>query len=420
MFDSFKPYLGDPILSLLPQFQSDPRAEKVNLSIGLYYNDAGELPVLGSVRSALTALSCEPLAAPYLPMAGDNAYRRAVQELLFGTEHVSLGNGLVSTIQTLGGTGALKIGCDVLYQHFPESEVWVCDPTWDNHLAICAASGFVVRRYPYFDPATHSVDFAAMADCLLRLAPRSIVLLHTCCHNPTGADLSRLEWDRVADIVRSRELIPFFDFAYQGFGEGVDEDCYPIRSMASAGLSFLVANSFSKNFALYGERCGALSFVCQNQGDAECTLGQMELAVRRNYSSPPRHGGRIVAQVLLDTRLRTTWRAEVDEMRWRVKAMRRLLCEALSARCRNYNFSYLLRQQGMFSETGLSPEMVGELRERFAIYLVQTGRLCLAGLNAGNVERVAEAIAEVIRYSLDSRSESANYEAISIGNSTLS
>jgi aromatic-amino-acid transaminase len=395
MFDSFKPYLGDPILSLLPRFQSDPRADKVNLSIGLYYNDAGELPVLRSVSSALAVLSGEPLAAPYLPMAGHDAYRQAVQELLFGAEHACLKGGQVSTIQTLGGTGALKIGCDVLWQHFPASEVWVCEPTWDNHLAICAGSGFAVRRYPYFDPLTQAVDFAAMVDCLLRLAPRSIVLLHACCHNPTGADLSRFEWDRVVDIVRSRDLIPFFDFAYQGFGEGIDEDCYPIRSMASAGLSFLVANSFSKNFALYGERCGALSFVCQNRGEAERAQGQMELAVRRNYSSPPRHGGSLVAQVLLDPRLRTMWRAEVDEMRWRIKAMRRQLYEALSARCRGRDLSHLLRQQGMFSDTGLSSEAVGELRERFAIYLVQTGRLCLAGLNAGNVERVADAIAEV-------------------------
>ena len=394
-FEHFKPQPSDPIFGLMARFQADPRPDKVNLGIGMYYNEAGELPILGSVRMAGNSLREHEQASRYLPMAGYAEYRHAAQALVFGGGD-NIYPGHIATIQTLGGTGALRVGAEVLKKHFPEAEVWVSDPGWDNHSTIFTSAGFKVRRYPYLANGAHVVDFAAMYACLGRLPSHSIVLLHACCHNPTGADLSRAQWLQLAELVSDRSLIPFFDFAYQGFAEGIDEDAYAIRLMAEMNIAFVVANSFSKNFALYGERCGALGFYCQNERQARKALEQMEHAVRGNYSNPPLHGARIIACILNDTELHKLWRAEVQEMRERIQSVRKRLADALSRNAAGLDFNHLHQRHGMFVGSCLSPAEVVELRSQSGIYLAPNGRLCLAGLNKSNVELVAEAILKII------------------------
>lgn len=396
MFQNVDAYAGDPILSLMEAFQQDPRADKVNLSIGLYYNEQAIIPQLEAVRQAADRLQSQlHKASLYLPMEGLAPYRRAVQTLLFGEHHPALRAGRIATIQTLGGSGALKVGADFLKRYFPDSAVWVSDPTWENHVAIFAGAGFEVHTYPWFDSATRGVNIPAMLAALQQLPPRSIVLLHPCCHNPTGADLAPEQWDRVIEVLIARELIPFLDIAYQGFGRGLDEDAYAIRAIASAGLTALVSNSFSKIFSLYGERVGGLSVVCDNADAAGRVLGQLKATVRRNYSSPPGFGAQVVSQVLNDPELNALWQGEVEAMRTRISAMRVALVKALQAALPAADFSYLLTQRGMFSYTGFSADQVDVLREEHGIYLIASGRVCVAGLNHGNIARVASAFAAV-------------------------
>ncbi|TCS39273.1 aromatic-amino-acid transaminase [Paucimonas lemoignei] len=396
MFEHFPRYPGDPIFSLVDRCRQDPRPEKVNLSIGLYYDDAGRVPKLESVRIAEEALQGESQACIYQPMAGAANYRLAVQEVLFGASHPKVLNKHIATAQTIGGSGALKLGSDLLRQYFPDSQVWVSDPSWDNHAAIFSGSGFTVNRYPYFDAATSGVKFDEMAACLAQLPPKSIVLLHPCCHNPTGADLSPAQWDEVVKIVKARELIPFCDIAYQGLGQGMDEDAYAIRALADAGVSLLVSNSFSKTFSLYGERCGALSIVCKDQEEAERVLGQMEFTVRRSYSSPPTHGGQIVARVLSTPELNAMWRGEVEAMRVRIQQMRQQLRDKIVALRPDAQCDFIVNQHGMFSYSSLLATYAQALRDRFGIYILDSGRVCITGLNTGNVERVAKALVEVM------------------------
>ncbi len=394
-FENFRPQSIDPIFGLMAQFKVDPRPNKVNLGIGMYYNEVGELPILRSVRLAIDSLAGRNQASCYLPMAGFVDYCHAAHILVFGAEE-GIDTERVATIQTLGGTGALRIGAEVLKSHFPEAEVWVSDPSWENHLTILVSAGFKVQRYPYLASGAHAVDFEAMCACLERLPGQSVVLLHACCHNPTGADLSEAQWLQLAELVRDRGLIPFFDFAYQGFAEGIDEDAYAIRLMAKMDIAFVVASSFSKNFALYGERCGALCFYCQNESQARMAQGQMEHAVRGNYSNPPMHGARIIALILNDPELNNHWRTEVNEMRERIQGVRLRLFDALSRNTVHSNFNHLRQRHGMFVGSGLSPEEVDVLRSQFGIYLAPNGRLCLAGLNIANVELVADAILKMI------------------------
>mgnify|MGYP001111142168 CR=1 FL=1 len=397
MFQNVDAYAGDPILSLMEAFQQDPRADKVNLSIGLYYNEQAIIPQLEAVRQAADRLQSQlQKASLYLPMEGLAPYRRAVQTLLFGEHHPALRAGRIATIQTLGGSGALKVGADFLKRYFPDSAVWVSDPTWENHVAICAGAGFEVHTYPWFDRATRGVNFPAMLAALQQLPPRSIVLLHPCCHNPTGADLTPEQWDRVIEVVIARELIPFLDIAYQGFGRGLDEDAYAIRAIASAGLTALVSNSFSKIFSLYGERVGGLSVVCDNADAAGRVLGQLKATVRRNYSSPPSFGAQVVATVLNDAGLKATWQAEVDAMRAHILTMRQALVDALQQVAPGSKVDYLLKQRGMFSYTGFSAAQVDRLRDEFGVYLIASGRMCVAGLNSRNVQQVAKAFAAVM------------------------
>ncbi|HAW8458800.1 TPA: aromatic amino acid transaminase [Escherichia coli] len=397
MFQKVDAYAGDPILTLMERFKEDPRSDKVNLSIGLYYNEDGIIPQLQAVAEAEARLNAQPHGASlYLPMEGLNSYRHAIAPLLFGADHPVLKQQRVATIQTLGGSGALKVGADFLKRYFPESGVWVSDPTWENHVAIFAGAGFEVSTYPWYDEATNGVRFNDLLATLKTLPARSIVLLHPCCHNPTGADPTNDQWDAVIEILKVRELIPFLDIAYQGFGAGMEEDAYAIRAIASAGLPALVSNSFSKIFSLYGERVGGLSVMCEDAEAAGRVLGQLKATVRRNYSSPPNFGAQVVAAVLNDEALKASWLAEVEEMRTRILAMRQELVKVLSTEMPERNFDYLLNQRGMFSYTGLSAAQVDRLREEFGVYLIASGRMCIAGLNTANVQRVAKAFAAVM------------------------
>ncbi|WP_028997211.1 amino acid aminotransferase [Azohydromonas australica] len=385
-------FAGDPILSLNEAFQQDARPNKINLSIGVYADESLRLPAMAAVLEAEARLTARRDARPYLPMEGDAAFREAVRALVFGAAHPAVTQGRVATVQTIGSSGALKLGAEFIRQWLPGSEVWVSDPTWDNHRAIFESAGLAVHAYPYHDPA-RGVAFDAMLDTLRSLPARSVVLLHGCCHNPTGEDLDAAQWGALTALCAQRGLIPFVDLAYQGFGEGVDADAGPVRALAEAGITGFVANSLSKNMGLYGERCGALSVVCGDAGQAEHVLGQLKLAVRRSYSSPPLHAGRVAAQVLGAPELRAAWAQELDGMRQRILSMRRALHAALVQRRPAQDWSYLLRQRGMFSYTGLSAAQVDRLREEHAIYLVRSGRICLAGLNATCIGTVAQAIA---------------------------
>jgi aromatic-amino-acid transaminase len=396
MFSHIEPFAGDPILSLNEDFQKDPRPHKINLSIGIYFDDAGRIPVLESVQRAEAQVVAAGGAKPYLPIEGAANFRTAVQALLFGAEHEAVKGGRIATIQSVGSSGGLKVGADFLARWFPGSGVWVSDPTWDNHRSMFEGAGIAVQTYPYYDAQTGGVRFADMLAALRTLPAKSIVLLHACCHNPTGVDLTRAQWDELIPLLEQRQLIAYLDLAYQGFGDGIAEDAYAVRALAAAGLSFFVANSFSKSMSVYGERCGALSVVCPDAAQAALVLGQLKFTVRRNYSSPPIHGGQIVARVLTDPALRALWEGELAAMRERILAMRRTLHGVISAKVPGRNFDYFLTQRGMFSYTGLSAAQVDRLREEFAVYLVRSGRICVAGLNTGNVEATAVAMAAVM------------------------
>ena len=396
VFEHVEPYAGDPIFALVDAFNADPRPHKVNLSIGIYFDDDGRIPVLPSVRAAEAKLLAAAGPKPYLPMEGAADARRAVQALLFGAHHEAVRSGRVATIQSVGSSGGLKVGADFLKRWFPTSGVWISDPSWDNHRSMFEGSGFAVQTYPYYDAASGGVRFDDMLAALERLPARSIVLLHACCHNPTGVDLTRAQWDRLIAVLKRRELLAYLDLAYQGYGDGLDDDAYAVRALADSGAAFVVANSFSKSMSVYGERCGALSVVCPSAREAELVLGQLKLTVRRIYSSPAIHAAGIMAHVLGDAELRPMWEAEVAQMRERIRAMRKALHEVLTARIPGRDFGYLLTQRGMFSYTGLSATQVDRLREDHAVYLIRSGRMCVAGLNRDNVERTAQAFAAVL------------------------
>ena len=396
MFKHIPPFAGDPILSLNEDFQKDPRPNKINLSIGIYFDDAGRIPVMDSVKRAETLVVAKGGPKPYLPIEGAANFRTAVQELLFGASHEAVASGRVATIQSVGSSGGLKVGADFIARYFPGSQVWVSDPTWDNHRSMFEGAGLTVNTYPYYDEKTGGLKFAEMLATLRSLPEKSVVLLHACCHNPTGVDLTRAQWDELIPVLRDRQLIPYLDLAYQGFGDGIEADAHAVRALASAGVSFFIANSFSKSMSVYGERCGALSVVCPDAMEAGLVLGQMKFTVRRNYSSPPIHGGQIVATVLTVPELRREWETELGGMRERILAMRKKLHGVLSAKLPGRNFDYFLTQRGMFSYTGMSAQQVDRLREEHALYMVRSGRICVAGLNSSNVEATAVAMAAVL------------------------
>ena len=387
----------DPILGVSEAFNADPNPNKVNLGVGIYYDDSGKIPLLDCVRRAERQLLESPLPRGYLPIDGLPEYDRTVQALVFGEQSPARAQKRVVTVQALGGTGALKVGADFLRRIDASAEVWISDPSWENHRALFENAGFPVRSYPYYAAASHGVKFAAMLDALHGLRAGTIVVLHACCHNPTGVDITPEQWGEVIELVRSRGLIPFLDIAYQGFGEGIDADAQPVRRFADAGIPLFVANSFSKSFSLYGERVGALSVVADSQDEAARVLSQLKRIVRTNYSNPPTHGGRIVASVLASAELRSRWEDELAHMRERIRGVRRQLVEQIQARVPGADYSFVMRQRGMFSYSGLSKEQVQRLREEFSVYAIDTGRICVAALNARNLDYVAEAIARVIR-----------------------
>jgi aromatic-amino-acid transaminase len=396
MFQHLDPYAGDPILSLNEAYGNDPRPNKINLSIGIYFDDRNHIPVLQCVKDAEAQLLAEGAAKPYLPIEGAPACRREVQRLLFGANHEAVRSSRIATLQTVGSSGGLKVGADFLKRWFPQSQVWVSDPTWDNHRAMFEGSGFTVNTYPYYDPSTGGLKFDAMLAAIRALPAKSIVLLHACCHNPTGVDLTHDQWKQLIPVLRERDVLPYLDLAYQGYGDGIDEDAFAVRELASSGLSFFIANSFSKSMSLYGERAGALSVVCPDEAEAQLVLGQLKATVRRNYSSPPIHAGLVVAKVLSEPQLRASWEADVAAMRERILAMRKSLHGVLTKKLPGRNFDYFLTQRGMFSYTGLTAAQVDRLREEHAVYLVRSGRMCVAGLNTSNVEATAVAMAAVL------------------------
>jgi aromatic-amino-acid transaminase len=383
----------DPILGLNEAFGADTRPDKVNLGVGVYYDANGHVPLLRAVREAEKARLEAQLPRGYLPIDGIALYDAAVQKLLFGAGSPLLAERRVVTAQALGGTGALKIGADFLHRLNPSVPVAISNPSWENHRALFEGAGFQVVEYPYYDAATHGVDVEAMLGGLAKLPKGAIVVLHACCHNPTGVDLGTDDWKRVIETVREHDLVPFLDIAYQGFGDGIEADAIAVRLFADAGLPFFVASSFSKSFSLYGERVGALSIVTGSHDEAHRVQSQLKRVIRTNYSNPPTHGAAVVAAVLNHDDLRATWETELGEMRERIRTMRRGLTQRLSA---HGDFGFIEAQRGMFSYSGLSSAQVDRLRTEFGIYAVGTGRICVAALNDGNLDRVAEAIARVI------------------------
>ncbi|ACV35623.1 amino acid aminotransferase [Accumulibacter sp.] len=386
----------DPILGLTEAFNADTRATKVNLGVGVYLDDSGKIPLLGAVRTAEKARLEALPPRGYQPIDGPVAYNQAVQRLLFGEDSALLKEGRVLTIEALGGTGALKVGADYLRRLLPDATVFISDPSWENHRALFEYAGFAVQTYPYYDSLTRGVNFDAMIAGLNALPAGSIVVLHACCHNPTGADLDAAQWGAVIEVIGARGLVAFVDMAYQGFADGISEDALALDLFVASGLQFLVASSFSKSFSLYGERVGALSVVTANRDEATRVLSQIKRIVRTNYSSPPTHGGAVVAAVLASPELRRVWEGELAEMRARILAIRASLVDKLEGRGGAQDFAFIARQRGMFSYTGLSVEQVDRLREQYGIYAVSTGRICVAALNTRNIDYVAEAIAGVL------------------------
>lgn len=386
----------DPILGLNEQFAADSNPNKVNLGVGVYFDENGKLPLLQCVQAAEKAMMDKPSARGYLPIDGIAAYDNAVKGLVFGADSEPVKSGRVATVQALGGTGGLKIGADFLKRLNPNAKVLISDPSWENHRALFTQAGFEVGTYTYYDAAKRGVDFDGMLASLQAAAPGTIAVLHACCHNPTGYDITPAQWDRVIEVVKARGLTPFLDMAYQGFGHGIAEDGAVINKFVAAGLVFFVSTSFSKSFSLYGERVGALSVLCADKAEADRVLSQLKIMVRTNYSNPPIHGGAVVAAVLTNPELRALWEKELGEMRVRIKAMRQQLVDGLKAAGVKQDMGFITDQIGMFSYSGLTKDQMVRLRSEFSVYGTDTGRMCVAALNGKNIGHVCRSIAAVI------------------------
>lgn len=386
----------DPILGITDAFNSDKNPNKINLGVGVYYDDNGKVPLLACVRTAEAQLMEKLAPRTYLPIDGLAAYDKAVQELVFGADSAVVQEKRAVTVQAIGGTGALKIGADFLKRFSPDAQVYISDPSWENHRALFESAGFVVNNYPYYDPATHGVNFSGMLTALKAMPAGSVVLLHACCHNPTGADLTEAQWGEVIAVVTQRGLVPFLDMAYQGFGDGIEADGKVVRRFAEAGGPLFVSNSFSKSFSLYGERVGALSIAAATAEEAARVLSQLKRVVRTNYSNPPIHGGQVVATVLATPELRKLWEEELAGMRVRIREMRQALVQKLKDKAPAHDFAFVNQQCGMFSYSGLTKPQVDRLRDEFSIYAVDTGRICVAALNSRNIDNVIDAIAKIL------------------------
>jgi aromatic-amino-acid transaminase len=386
----------DPILGLNEQFAADTNPSKVNLGVGVYFDDNGKLPLLQCVQAAEKDMMDKPTPRGYLPIDGIAAYDNGVKALVFGADSEVVTSGRVSTVQAIGGTGGLKIGADFLKKISPNAKVLISNPSWENHKAIFTNAGFEVGTYAYYDAATRSIDFGGMLADLNAAAPGTIVVLHACCHNPTGYDITAAQWDQVIEVVKAKGLVAFLDMAYQGFGHGIAEDGAVIGKFVAAGLNIFVSTSFSKSFSLYGERVGALSVVANDKEEAARVLSQLKIVIRTNYSNPPTHGGAVVAAVLNNPELRALWEKELGEMRVRIKEMRQKLVDGLKAAGVQQDMSFITTQIGMFSYSGLSKEQMVRLRSEFGVYGTDTGRMCVAALNSKNIEHVCKAIAAVM------------------------
>ena len=386
----------DPILGLNEQFGADTNPAKVNLGVGVYYDDNGKLPLLACVRAAEADMMKAPSARGYLPIDGIAAYDAAVKALVFGEDSEPVTSGRVATVQGLGGTGGLKIGADFLKKLTPGATVLISDPSWENHRALFTQAGFPVESYPYYDAAKRGVNFDGMLAALNAAPAGTIVVLHACCHNPTGYDITAAQWDQVVAAVKTRNLTPFLDMAYQGFGHGIQEDGAVIGKFVAAGVDFFVSTSFSKSFSLYGERVGALSVLCESKEEAARVLSQLKIMIRTNYSNPPTHGGAVVAAVLGNPELRALWEKELGEMRVRIKAMRQKLVDGLKAAGVQQDMGFITEQIGMFSYSGLSKDQMVRLRGEFGVYGTDTGRMCVAALNSKNIDHVCQSIAKVV------------------------
>ena len=396
LFESVELAPRDPILGLNEQYNADTRPGKVNLGVGVYYDDEGRIPLLKAVHKAEVARVEAAAPRGYLPIEGIKAYNSGAQRLLLGEGSPLLTSGRVLTAQALGGTGALKIGADFLKWLKPTAQVVISNPSWENHRALFERAGFPVNTYRYYDAATHGLDFKGMVDDLNQLPAGTIVILHACCHNPTGVDPTSEQWEQIARIVKERELVPFLDIAYQGFGDGLEEDASVVRHFADQDITMLVSSSFSKSFSLYGERVGALTLICSSSEESERVLSQLKRVIRTNYSNPPTHGGTIVSMVLNTPELFGLWTDELAQMRERIRSMRQQLVEKLAAAGVSRNFDFVLQQRGMFSYSGLTKEQVDRLREEHGVYAVSSGRICVAALNSGNIDYVAKSIAAVL------------------------
>ena len=396
LFSAIEMAPRDPILGITEAFVADPNPKKVNLGVGVYSDEDGKVPLLECVQKAEIFIAKQSMPRTYLPIDGLADYDRIVQDLLFGADSPAVQEKRVVTAQSVGGTGALKLGADFLKRFAPGSEVWISDPTWANHRALFEYAGFKVNTYPYFDPATRGVNFTALIEALQAMPQGAIVLLHACCHNPTGADLSYDQWTKVIEVVLERQLIPFVDMAYQGFAESLEADGKIVRRLAEAGGPLLVSSSFSKTFSLYGERVGALSIVGTTADEVNRLMSQLKRIIRTNYSNPPMHGSHIVANVLMSRELRQLWEEELGVMRDRIHKMRKTLAEELNKAVPDKNFDFIVKQNGMFSYSGLTKEQVIRMREEYGVYAIETGRICVAALNSNNIGHVIEAIANVV------------------------
>jgi aromatic-amino-acid transaminase len=386
----------DPILGMTEAFNADPNPAKVNLGVGVYFDEQGKLPILQCVLAAEKQMAESPKPRGYLPIDGIAAYDRSVQELVFGTDSAALRDGRIATVQTLGGTGGLKVGADFLKRLNPQSKVLISDPSWENHRALFLQAGFEVETYPYYDAATRGIRFEAMLAALEAAAPGTVVVLHACCHNPSGYDLDAAQWAQVVQVLKARGLVPFLDMAYQGFGDGIVEDGAAVQQFMGSGMDFLVATSFSKSFSLYGERVGALSVVCESQDEAARVLSRLKVLIRGNYSNPPTHGAQVVSMVLTTPALRKLWEDELAGMRQRIKHMREALVQRLAEAGVKQDTGFILRQKGMFSYSGLNAAQMQRLRSEFGVYGIDSGRICVAALNERNLGPVASAIAKVL------------------------
>jgi aromatic-amino-acid transaminase len=389
----------DPVLGITEAFNADPNPARINLGVGVYVNDEGRVPLLECVRQAETLLLEGKQPLSYLPIDGLPSYDKAASALVFGADSPAVREGRVVAVQALGGTGGLRLGADLLRRFTPAQRLWISDPSWENHRALFEGAGFTVEAYPYIRDRGHALDFGGMIECLSGLPAGDVVVLHACCHNPTGLDLSPEQWTEVIDVVKVRGLIPFLDIAYQGFAEGLDPDAAPVRAFAAAGVPLLVSSSFSKSLSLYGERVGALSVVTSDADEAARVLSQLKRLVRTNYSSPPSHGARIVSAVLGTSELRSLWDEELAGMRNRIRSMREALARKLGSLVDGTDFSFITRQRGMFSYSGLPQPVIARLREEHSIYALDSGRICVAALNSRNIDTVAKAIADCLNTS---------------------